>query len=208
MNTPPLRPGHVPAFYQLGEDTFEDLCRELMQEEDGVENADRYGMRGQRQFGVDLLIDRTDGSVWVGQCKSHQQCDEALIRTACDDFLKYADRWSAKGVTKFLLFLAADTRRTQLHDERLRQRERLSRHGFAFTVWSGAALTSKLRKQPLIVRRFLPYHVEFISGLSTQFEVQTTRQTNAFLSLARQYGERVEGEHGELRRLWRDGVHS
>ena len=176
-----------------------------MQEEDGVENADRYGMRGQRQFGVDLLIDRTDGSLWVGQCKSHQQCNETLIRTACDDFLKYVDRWSAKGVTKFLLFLAADTRRTQLHDERLRQRERLSRHGFAFTVWSGAALTSKLRKQPRIVRRFLPYHIEFICGLSTHFEVQTTRQTNALLSLARQYGERVEGEHGELRRLWRDG---
>ena len=176
-----------------------------MQEEDGVENADRYGMRGQRQFGVDLLIDRTDGSLWVGQCKSHQQCDAALIRTACDDFLKYANRWSAKGVTKFLLFLAADTRRTQLHDERLRQRERLSRHGFAFTVWSGAALTSKLRKQPGLVDRFLPYHIGFICGLSTHFEVQTTRQTNALLSLARQYGERVEGEHGELRRLWRDG---
>ena len=205
MQISPLRPGLVPPFHELGEDAFEDLCRELVQEEEGIDNADRYGTRGQRQFGVDLLIDRTDGSLWVGQCKSHKECDAALIRKACDTFLKHADYWSGKGVTKFLLFLAADTRRRELHDERLCQRVRLRDHGFSFSVWSAAALKSKLRKHRRIVHHFLPYLVDFICGPSDPFDIASTPQTLKLLSMGSQYGERVTGEHIDLLRLWREG---
>ena len=205
MHFPPLRPGLVPPFHQLGEDAFEDLCRELVQEEEGVDNADRYGTRGQRQFGADLLIDRKDGSLWVGQCKSHKECDETLIRKACDTFLEHADYWSGKGATKFLLFLAADTRRRQLHDERLYQRDRLRHHGFSFTVWSAAALKSKLRKHRRIVRHFLPELVAFICGPSDRLDIASTPQTLALLSMGSQYGERVTGEHIDVLRLWREG---
>ena len=205
MTTPPLRPGWVPTFNELGEDAFEDLCREIVQEEDGVATAERYGTRGQRQFGADLLIDCTDGSLCVGQCKSHKECDEKLIRRACDDFIEHANHWSAKNVTKFYLFLAADTRRRQLHDERLRQRERLLSHGFTFTVWSAAVLKAKLRRHPRIVQHFLPYHVDFICGPSATMEVVPSAHPTALLALASQYGERVGGEHAELLRLWREG---
>ena len=140
MTIPPLRPGLVPPFHELGPDVFEDLCRELVQEEGNVTGAERYGTHGQRQFGVDLLIDYKDGSLGAGQCKSHQSCNERLIRTACNDFLKHAARWKKKGVRTFILFLAADTRRRQLHDERLKQRARLQQKGFSLKVWSGAAL--------------------------------------------------------------------
>lgn len=57
MSLPPLAPGKIPAFHTLGDDVFEDLCRELIQEDDGVQSAERYGTRGQRQEGVDILID-------------------------------------------------------------------------------------------------------------------------------------------------------
>ena len=205
MITPPLKPGSIPRFHELDEDAFEDLCRDLMQEEDDVVAAERYGTRGQRQFGADLLIDCADGSLWVGQCKSHKECDERLIRTACEDFLKYADRWSAKGVTKFLLFLAADTRRQQLHDERLRQREELRARGFSFTVWSAAVFKSKLSRYPRIVQHFFPYLLHFICGHSAAMEVLPAAQTMAVITLASQFAERVDGEHAELRGLWRDG---
>ena len=36
MTIPPLRPGMVPPFHELGPDVFEDLCRELVQAEDDV----------------------------------------------------------------------------------------------------------------------------------------------------------------------------
>ena len=41
MTIPPLRPGMVPPFHELGPDVFEDLCRELVQEEDDVTSAER-----------------------------------------------------------------------------------------------------------------------------------------------------------------------
>jgi len=43
MTLPPLAPGKIPAFHTLGDDLFEDLCRELVQEEDNVQTAERYG---------------------------------------------------------------------------------------------------------------------------------------------------------------------
>jgi predicted helicase len=84
----------IPAFHELGEDLFEDLCREFLQEEPDVETAERYGTRkGQRQLGIDLLIEFKDKSLAAGQCKSHQRCDAALIRTAGEDFLHHAEHW-------------------------------------------------------------------------------------------------------------------
>lgn len=46
MTLPPLSPGKIPAFHTLGDDVFEDLCRELIQEEDNVQAAERYGTCG------------------------------------------------------------------------------------------------------------------------------------------------------------------
>jgi hypothetical protein len=40
MTLPPPSPGKIPAFHTLGDDVFEDLCRELIQEEDDVQAAD------------------------------------------------------------------------------------------------------------------------------------------------------------------------
>lgn len=77
MTVPPLRPGMVPAFHELDDDLFENLCREVTQEEDDVATVERYGTSGQRQLGIDLLIEYKDDSLAAGQCKSHQHCDEA-----------------------------------------------------------------------------------------------------------------------------------
>jgi hypothetical protein len=49
MTLPPVAPGKIPAFHAIGDDVFEDLCRELIQEEDDVQAAERYGTRGPRQ---------------------------------------------------------------------------------------------------------------------------------------------------------------
>jgi len=195
----------VPPLYDLGDDIFEDLCRELAQEEEGVDNVERYGTRGQRQLGVDLLIEFKDDSLAAGQCKAHQHCDEALIRTACDEFLRHAEHWRKEGIRTFILFLAADTRRTQLHDERLRQRGRLRQEGFSFKVWSGAVFKAKLRKRRLIVRHFLPLLETYICGPSAKLDFQSSFQEATILALARQLGEVAEGDQAELRQLWRDG---
>ena len=205
MTLPPLAPGKIPAFHTLGDDVFEDLCRELIQEEDDVQGAERYGTRGQRQEGVDILIDHRDQSKAAGQCKSNERCDEALIRDACTEFLKHAQRWRDESVRTFILFLAADTRRTQLHRERARQRERLRQAGFAFNVWSGAIFKSKLRKQRQIVRHFIPLLEDYICGRQTQLELRADAQDATIRVLAEHLSEAAEGDHAEIRKLWQDG---
>jgi tetratricopeptide (TPR) repeat protein len=196
----------IPRFHELGEDQFEDLCREIFQEEPDVETVERYGTRkGQRQLGIDLLIEFKDKSLAAGQCKSHQRCDERLIRTACEEFLEHADHWRREGVRAFILFIAADTRRTQLHDERLRQRARLREQGFSLTVWSGAVFKARLRKHRQLVRHFLPYLEDYICGPSGQLDVQLSLQHETIQALAKQLGETAEGDHDEVRKLWQDG---
>ena len=195
----------VPRFHEISHDVFEDLCRELVQEEDNVTSAERYGTLGQSQFGVDLLIDYKDGSLGAGQCKSHQSCDEALVREACDDFLKHAAHWRREGIRTFILFLAADTRRTQLHDERLKQRARLEQEGFSLQVWSAAVLKKKLRKQRQIVRHFFPWLEDYICGPSAELDIQSYYQRATIAALAKQFGEVAEGEHAGLRKLWQEG---
>ena len=41
-----MRPGLVPPIHEIGEYVFEDLCRDLAQEEESVETAEIYGLGG------------------------------------------------------------------------------------------------------------------------------------------------------------------
>ena len=85
-----------------------------------------------------------------------------------------------KDVRTFILFLAADTRRTQLHDERLTQRARLEQKGFSFQVWSGALLKTKLRKQRPIVRHYVPLLEDYICGPSAELDIPSCAKTRPF----------------------------
>lgn len=52
------------------EDVFEILCLELIRMDDAYENANKYGTKGQRQFGVDILAQKKGLQEWLGiQCK-------------------------------------------------------------------------------------------------------------------------------------------
>jgi hypothetical protein len=45
----------IPRFYELGEDQFEDLCREIFQEEPDVETVERYGMLADTSGATNIL---------------------------------------------------------------------------------------------------------------------------------------------------------
>jgi tetratricopeptide (TPR) repeat protein len=92
-----------------------------------------------------------------------------------------------------------------LHHERLRQRKRLEREGFLFTVWSGAVILSRLRKQREITRHYFPWLEPYICGPQTQLELQSNLQRATIHVLASQLGEAAEGDHTEIRKLWQDG---
>ena len=51
---PGIRPGSVPPFHLLDEYTFQDLCRDLFEEQETVSTCNVYGQRGEHQDGIDL----------------------------------------------------------------------------------------------------------------------------------------------------------
>lgn len=50
---PGISPGQVPRFHQLDEYVFQDLCRDLFDAQPGISQSEVYGVRGQRQEGID-----------------------------------------------------------------------------------------------------------------------------------------------------------
>lgn len=92
----------------LDEYTFEDLCRDLFEEQETVSTCNVYGQRGEPQSGIDLRAQRRDGdAIEVGQCKACKDFEPAKIVAASDEFFKaWDDVWSKQRVRLFILLVA------------------------------------------------------------------------------------------------------
>jgi hypothetical protein len=122
---PGIRPGESPPFHKLGEYTFQDLCRDLFEEEEEIATCNVYGERGQSQDGIDLLCLRRGGDgIEVGQCKSYKDFPPREIREASNKFFEHWDRWSKENVKRFILFVACDLSKRKRVDEIIVQRKR------------------------------------------------------------------------------------
>jgi hypothetical protein len=85
---PRMNPSLPPAFHELGEYTFQELCCDVFGEEESVATCELYGVRGQTQRGVDLLAPRRDGNGnEVAQCKCYEDISVAVINSASDKFI-------------------------------------------------------------------------------------------------------------------------
>jgi hypothetical protein len=78
----------------LGWDDFERLCLRLAEREADVEYAGLYGVRGQNQQGIDVLVRFSDGGHRLIQCRRIETLTPQKIADAVDDFLtgKWADQ--------------------------------------------------------------------------------------------------------------------
>jgi hypothetical protein len=152
-----MRPGDPPAFHRLGEYVFQDLCRDLLDTDDDVSYCEVYGVRGQRQYGVDLLAPRRqDKGYDVAQCKAYETFSPAQIRAASDEFVEYQDFWAARDIRRFHLYVACELSSRQCQDEIVAQRERFSHLGIEYDAWSASRIRNRLRLHPEIVRTYLP----------------------------------------------------
>lgn len=61
MMPPGIRPGESPPFHKLGEYVFQELCRDLFDEDPDSAMCDIYGVRGQLQDGIDSIAHRVNG---------------------------------------------------------------------------------------------------------------------------------------------------
>lgn len=166
--TPGIRPGESPPFHKLGEYVFQDLCRDLLDQEHDTATCAIYGERGEGQRGIDLLAHRKNNDgIEVGQCKCSKDFAPKDIRDASDEFFKHWDHWSQENVKRFILFVASDLCKKQRQDEILKQKRRFSGYGIIYEAWDAAQVRNKLRPHPSIVSTYCKpeeYWVKEICG--------------------------------------------
>jgi tetratricopeptide (TPR) repeat protein len=157
--TPTGATGELLPFAALNEYAFQDFCCALLERDQFVRSCEIYGVRGQRQRGIDLKgSTAADNGRVVGQCKHYERITAAQVRSASDEFFKHWDYWKSRGVRRFILLVSCRMDTTQLRDQIDEEIERFSEEGIAYEVWHQRRLTEKARSTPDLVDRFFhPY---------------------------------------------------
>jgi hypothetical protein len=154
--TPRMNPSLSPPFYELDDYTFQYLCRDLLAKQPGIATCDVYGVRRQRQRGIDLLAPCDNGiTKEVGQCKCYKDIKPVQVREASDEFFENLDYWQKQRVRRFILFVACDLDRTQQQEVVSEQIERFAGYGIKYEAWSASTLRLKLAPHPEIVSRYI-----------------------------------------------------
>lgn len=201
-----LFPGNQLKLNELPWETFERLSRALLQLEPDIETVESYGVRGQTQYGIDILAYRADDTVEVAQCKCYANITDKQIRSASDEFLKHwASRWESWSVRRFVLIVTSSLHRNKVQDEIQAQKRRFRALGVRYEAWSATTINDKLAPHPELVERFFVTRsaVEVICGVRpAATQPSPALQQEALLqSLA----ERVESEFHQTKRKWQEG---
>jgi hypothetical protein len=152
---PPLDPAlHDLPFGSLPWEDFEKLCLRLAKRASDVEDARRFGTRGQPQSGIDIYARKGEQADYVVyQCRRVATLTEADLRNAVDDFLH--GEWGSKA-SEFAFCTSRSTVRVELAKEvetqaaRLRERER----SIKLEIWDAEGLSERLREHPDLVEEF------------------------------------------------------
>jgi len=139
-------------FWDLRWDDFEKLCLRLARSDHEVEDARRYGVPGQDQYGIDLFARRAGtGGYTVYQCKKVERFGPSDITAAVDDFLDgpWADQADC-----FVLCTSISMAATQLADRLEKERERLAGRGISLKPWDADELATLLKGYPALVDDF------------------------------------------------------
>lgn len=143
---PSMNPADPPLFEKLGAIPFQEMCRDILEREEGIATCEIYGVPGQGQYGVDLKATaQFNTHMEVGQCKCWRNLPPREIQTASDEFLKHLDFWRKKKVTRFILMVASPLDTTQQHESIETQTRRLlsGRHYLRNLVIAHAADQTK-----------------------------------------------------------------
>lgn len=139
-------------FGDLRWDDFERLCLRLARSDHEVDDARRYGIPGQDQYGIDLFARRAGSAGYtVYQCKRVERFGPSDIGAAVDDFLD--GPWVAQA-DRFVLSTSSSLAPTQLADRLKTEKERMAGHGVTLTAWDADELDILLKDHPALVDDF------------------------------------------------------
>jgi hypothetical protein len=156
-----------PPFHELDADTFGELSCALYEKESQIRTSDLYRIRGQKQYGIDVIAHRADGAdIEVASCKCYKQIKKGEIRKWSDDFLDHwDDHWKSNHVIRFVLAVSVDVRAAQLDKEVIIERDRFKQLGVVYEIWGPRQLQERLRPHPELVSHYLGFEwIERICG--------------------------------------------
>jgi hypothetical protein len=149
---PPVVPlAHTLPFDQLSWENVQRLCRKLALCSGDVERAHSYGVQGQAQAGIDLLVRLVDGSYEVWQVKRYKSIKPSDVSSAVELFLKH--EWKQKSKT-FVFAATCNLESTTVVKAIESATQKLALAGIAFNPLDANELSSRLKSLPEIVDDF------------------------------------------------------
>src|SRR5664280_261220 len=153
----PVRPlTRVLSLDELPEERFEDLVAEVMGAMHLNGHASRYGGRGHKQHGIDILVTGDGENLATGQCKRHKEFGPAAVREAINQVTVHAD--------KHHLFLSRMTATPGARKEAAKHK--------SWELWDGEDISRFIRELPCdravrIVDTYFPGHREEFLGVAS-----------------------------------------
>jgi hypothetical protein len=219
----PMDSSQAPPFHQIDEYKFQCVCRDVleMQKDDLIASCGIYGVRGQTQYGIDLIAPlRGPYANDVAQCKRYSDFKPSDIVKASDEFLQHLEYWKEFNLRRFILIVACPMDRLQQQEELQRQRRRFAEHGIEYEWWDARSLRQRLAPYPDIIRLYFPipheYWVELICGRQPEaisgigqcapsYAMTMNVVESQLEQLSAQFSEDVAEEIEAIRELYREG---
>ncbi|NAS89084.1 hypothetical protein C4E24_05030 [ANME-1 cluster archaeon AG-394-G21] len=160
LETPPLSKINPPVetrsqelpFGELAWEDFERLSLRLVRLESNVEHCQLYGVRGQKQEGIDIYARQKFADKYrVYQCKRVDDFGSAKIKGAVTKFLE--GKWVSKTDT-FVLCTKESLKSKERADELEAQSALLREKGIILISWDSHQLSMKLKDCPELVDDF------------------------------------------------------
>lgn len=169
LDTPPTSQFSPPVetkkqllpFGDLKWEDFERLCYRMARLEADIEHCQLYGIRGQKQEGIDIYAKRRQDSKYtVYQCKREDNFGSSKIESAVSKFIE--GDWVGRTDT-IVLCTKESLERRERADEIEKQRSRLNEKNIKLETWDCTELSTKLKSHPKIVDDFFgrPWVVAF-----------------------------------------------